>query len=244
MTMSLPRRLFAEFLGTAALVMVVIGSGLMGQQLSGDLGVVILINQISTVLGLGVLVALLIPVSGAHINPAVTMVMTLRRHVSVGEGLGYIMVQFIGGIAGAVGAQAMFDLPLVEFSDNQRLSTGTFLGEIISTAGLIAVIVTAVAQSKATWLPLLVPAWIGAGFFATSSTSFANPSVTLGRMFTDSFTGIAPESVLGFIAAQVLGALLGWLLVSVFYPERFRSQQPAGQSPPTTGPAHTVKEGS
>jgi len=219
-TMSLPRRLFAEFLGTAALVMVVIGSGLMGQSLSGDLGVVILINQISTVLGLGVLVALLIPVSGAHINPAVTLIMTLRRELSAGEGLSYGVVQLAGGVAGAVGAQAMFDLPLVEFSDNQRLTTGVFVGEVVSTAGLIAVILTALAQSKATWLPLLVPAWIGAGFFATSSTSFANPAVTVGRMFTDSFTGIAVESVLGFIAAQVLGALLGWLLVALFYPTR------------------------
>lgn len=243
MTMSLPRRLFAEFLGTAALVMVVIGSGLMGQSLSPDLGVVILINQISTVLGLGVLVALLIPISGAHINPAVTLIMILRRELPVVEGLNYVVVQLAGGVAGAVGAQAMFDLPLVEFSDNQRLTAGTFLGEMISTAGLIAVILTALAQSKAGWLPLVVPAWIGAGFFATSSTSFANPSVTVGRMFTDSFTGIAPESVLGFIAAQVLGALLGWLLVSVFYPTRL-AREPEGDEAAQAGqPEHTAKEG-
>jgi glycerol uptake facilitator-like aquaporin len=242
--MSLPRRLFAEFLGTAALVMVVIGSGLMGQRLSADLGVVILINQIGTVLGLAVLVALLIPVSGAHINPAVTLVMTLRRELSASEGLSYGFVQLAGGVAGAVGAQAMFDLPLVEFSDNQRLTTGSFLSEVISTAGLIAVILTAVAQSKAGWLPLLVPAWIGAGFFATSSTSFANPAVTVGRMFTDSFTGIAVESVLGFIAAQVLGALLGWLLVSLYYPTRLAREAQGEEASRANHTEHTAKEGS
>ncbi len=243
MLMSLPRRLFAEFLGTAALVMVVIGSGLMGQRLSADLGVVILINQIATVLGLAVLVALLIPVSGAHINPAVTLVMTLRRELSASEGLSYGFVQLAGGVAGAVGAQAMFDLPLVEFSDNQRLTTGSFLGEVISTAGLIAVILTAVAQSKAGWLPLLVPAWIGAGFFATSSTSFANPAVTVGRMFTDSFTGIAVESVLGFIAAQVLGALLGWLLVSLYYPTGLAREPQGEEASRAAHTEHTAKEG-
>jgi glycerol uptake facilitator-like aquaporin len=241
--MSLPRRLFAEFLGTAALVMVVIGSGLMGQRLSADLGVVILINQISTVLGLAVLVALLIPVSGALINPAVTLVTTLRRELSASEGLGYGVVQHAGGLAGAVGAQAMFDLPLVEFSDNQRLTTGSFLGEVISTAGLIAVILTAIAQSKAGWLPLLVPAWIGAGFFATSSTSFANPAVTVGRMFTDSFTGIAVESVLGFIAAQVLGALLGWLLVSLYYRAGLAREPQGEEASRANHTEHTAKEG-
>lgn len=209
-------RLLAEFLGTAVLVMAVVGSGLLGQSLSNDSGVVLLLNHIATILALAVLVALLLPISGAHINPAVTLVMAVTRRLPAGEALGYVLVQLPGGILGTVAAHAMFERPLLELSVNDRGGTGTFIAEVVATAGLVAVILSALYQDKTHWLPWLVPAWIGTAFFFTSSTSFANPAVTLSRVFTDSFTGIAPESLAGFVLAEILGALLAIALVLPF----------------------------
>ena len=214
--MPLVLRLVAEFLGTAALVAAVVGSGIMGESLTSDTGVVLIINQVATVLALAVLVALLLPLSGAHINPAVTLVMALTHRISPGAAVGYVAVQLVGGVLGTVIAHAMFDRPLLELSTNDRLGPGTFIGEVVATAGLLAVIVTALYQEKTHWLPWLVPAWIGAAFFFTSSTSFANPAVTLGRVFTDSFTGIAPGSLLGFVTAQIVGAILALVIVLPF----------------------------
>lgn len=215
-----PVRLIAEFLGTTVLVMAVIGSGLLGERLSNDLGVVILINQVATVLVLGVLVAVLMPISGAHINPVVSVVMALRRELSVAEAAMFILAQAAGGVLGAIGAHAMFDQALIQQGATERLSPGTFLGEVLATAGLIAIILAAIQQQRTRLLPMLVPAWIGAAFFFTSSTSFANPAVTLGRMFTDSFTGIAGVSVPGFVLAQLLGGLVALLLSIPFRPTR------------------------
>lgn len=214
--MQLVLRLVAEFLGTAALVAAVVGSGIMGESLTSDTGVVLIINQVATVLALAVLVALLLPLSGAHINPAVTLVMALTHRISPGAAVGYVAVQLVGGVLGTVIAHAMFDRPLLELSTNDRLGPGTFIGEVVATAGLLAVIVTALYQEKTHWLPWLVPAWIGAAFFYTSSTSFANPAVTLGRVFTDSFTGIAPGSLFGFVTAQIVGAILALVIVLPF----------------------------
>lgn len=214
--MQLVLRLVAEFLGTAALVAAVVGSGIMGESLTSDTGVVLIINQVATVLALAVLVALLLPLSGAHINPAVTLVMALTHRISPGAAVGYVAVQLAGGVLGTVIAHAMFDRPLLELSTNDRLGPGTFIGEVVATAGLLAVIVTALYQEKTHWLPWLVPAWIGAAFFFTSSTSFANPAVTLGRVFTDSFTGIAPGSLFGFVTAQIVGAILALVIVLPF----------------------------
>ena len=214
--MPLVLRLSAEFLGTAALVAAVVGSGIMGESLTADTGIVLVINQLATVLALAVLVALLLPLSGAHINPAVTLVMALTRRMSTGAALGYVTVQLVGGVLGTVIAHAMFDRTLLELSSNDRIGTGTFVGEVVATAGLLAVILTALYQGKTHWLPWLVPAWIGTAFFFTSSTSFANPAVTLGRVFTDSFTGIAPESLLGFVGAQLVGAALALAVVLPF----------------------------
>ena len=214
--MPLVFRLSAEFFGTAALVAAVVGSGIMGETLTSDSGVVLVINQLATVLVLAVLVALLLPLSGAHINPAVTLVMALTRRISTGAAFGYVAVQLAGGVLGTVIAHAMFDRALLELSSNNRIGTGTFVGEVVATAGLVAVILTALYQEKTHWLPLLVPAWIGTAFFFTSSTSFANPAVTLGRVFTDSFTGIAPESLVGFVGAQLVGAVLALVVVLPF----------------------------
>ncbi len=214
--MPLVFRLSAEFVGTGALVAAVVGSGLMGESLTSDSGVVLVINQLATVLVLAVLVALLLPLSGAHVNPAVTLVMALTRRMSTGAALGYVTVQLVGAVLGTVIAHAMFDRTLLELSSNNRIGTGTFIGEVVATAGLVAVILTALYQEKTHWLPWLVPAWIGTAFFFTSSTSFANPAVTLGRVFTDSFTGIAPESLVGFVGAQLVGALLALVVVLPF----------------------------
>ena len=188
----------------------------MGESLSSDAGVVLVINQLATVLALAVLVALLLPVSGAHIDPAVTVVMALTRRISAGAGLGYVLVQLAGGVLGTLIAHLMFDRSLLELSSNDRMGLGTFVGEVVATAGLLAVILTALYQEKASWLPWLVPAWIGTAFFFTSSTSFANPAVTLGRVFSDSFTGIAPASLLGFVGAQLVGALIALAVVQPF----------------------------
>ena len=214
--MPLVFRLSAEFFGTGALVAAVVGSGLMGESLTSDSGVVLVINQLATVLVLAVLVALLLPLSGAHINPAVTLVMALTRRMSTGAALGYVAVQLVGGALGTVIAHAMFDRALLQLSSNSRIGTGTFVGEVVATAGLVAVILTALYQEKSHWLPWLVPAWIGTAFFFTSSTSFANPAVTLGRVFTDSFTGIAPESLVGFVGAQLVGTVLALVVVLPF----------------------------
>ena len=214
--MTLSLRLFAEFLGTALLVAVVVGYGIMVDTLTSDMAVALLLNQLATILALGVLVALLLPISGAQINPAVTLTMMIRRTMTLPEGLEYIVMQAVGGVLGTIAAHAMFDRALIEVSTNDRITPGTFLGEMIATTGLIALILTSIYQGKTSWLPLLVPAWIGAGYFFTSSTSFANPAVTIARGFTESFTGIAWTSVPWFIAAQVIGAVIALVLVYPF----------------------------
>jgi len=213
---TLSLRLFAEFLGTALLVAVVVGSGIMVDTLTSDMAVALLLNQLATILALGVLVALLLPISGAQINPAVTLTMMIRRTMTLPEGLGCIVMQAVGGVLGTIAAHAMFDRALIEVSTNERITPGTFLAEMIATTGLIALILTSIYQGKTSWLPLLVPAWIGAGYFFTSSTSFANPAVTIARGFTESFTGIAWTSVPWFIAAQVIGAVIALVLVYPF----------------------------
>ena len=209
-------RLLAEFLGTAVLVAAVVGSGLMGQSLTSDLAVILIMNQIATILVLAVLVALLLPVSGAQINPAVTLALVATRQMPLGLGVGYLVVQLAGGVLGTLTAHAMFERTLLESSTNDRLGEGTFVAEIVATAGLVALVLTALYQQRQEGLPWLVPAWIGTAFFFTSSTSFANPAVTLGRVFTDSFTGISLESLPGFVSAQLLGALVAVILVAPF----------------------------
>ena len=211
--MSLAGRAVAEFVGTALLVAIVIGSGIMAESLTSDVGVSLLLNQLATVLGLGVLIAVLMPISGAHINPAVSLAILLRREISGGEAAVYVIAQLIGGMGGVALAHVMFGRAVLEISGNDRLTTGTVVGEIIATAGLIAIIVLLVQRGSASLIPVVVPAWIGAGYVFTSSTSFANPAVTLGRMFTDSFTGISPLSGLGFMAAQLVGMAVALALV-------------------------------
>ncbi|MEL0273219.1 MAG: aquaporin [Pontimonas sp.] len=204
----------AELIGTALLVAAVIGSGIMAEAVTSDVGLRLLLNQLSTILGLGVLIAALMPVSGAHINPVVTFALFLRRALSGADAVMYVLAQLLGSLGGVVLAHVMFGEVLISISGQDRLTTGTFVGEVVATAGLVAVIILLAHRGQESVIPLAVPAWIGSAFFFTSSTAFANPAVTLGRMWTDSFTGIAPLSGLGFIGAQLVGMALALALVT------------------------------
>jgi glycerol uptake facilitator-like aquaporin len=202
-------KLVSEFLGTCLLVCIVVGSGIMATNLSQDIGVQLLINAVSTVFGLMVLIQLLMPISGAHFNPVVTLVNLIQKTVSISTFIKFSIVQTAGAITGAILANAMFNLALFETSTKIRSGSNLYLGEVIATAGLILVINLLVSQEKTALIPVMVASWIGSAYFFTSSTSFANPAVTVGRIFSESFAGIAPSSVLQFIAAQIIGALLG-----------------------------------
>ena len=203
----------AEFFGTATLVCVVVGSGIMGTNLSQDLGIALLINTVSTIFALALLILTLGPISGAHFNPAVTLVMVVTKQQKPTDALAYIPAQIAGAIVGSLLANLMYDLPAAQLSTHARVSTGTLIGEVLATAGLIAVIGILSRRGQSHLIAVAVAAWIGSAYFFTSSTSFANPAVTLGRIFSNTFAGIAPESVVPFIAAQLVGAALGILLV-------------------------------
>ncbi len=207
------KKLLAEFLGTALLVAIVVGSGIMATDLTQDVGLQLLINTIATVFGLAVLILILAPISGAHFNPIVTLVDLIQGKSSVIQFIQYSLAQVLGGISGAFLANAMFDQAIVETSTKIRSGTHLYLAEMVATAGLIVVINLLLHQKNLTAIPAAVAAWIGSAYFFTSSTSFANPAVTIGRTFSDSFAGIAPGSAPQFIAAQLLGALIGLALV-------------------------------
>lgn len=204
----------AEFVGTALLVCVVVGSGIMGANLSSDLGVVLIINALSTVFALALLIVVLGPISGAHFNPAVSLVNVFSRLQPAREAGVYIVAQTVGAIVGAVLANVMFDLAALQISERDRTSLGMLVGEVVATAGLIAIIGILSARKQTAIIPVAVAAWIGSAYFFTSSTSFANPAVTVGRMFSDTFAGIAPDSVLPYIAVQLVGAAIGAAVVA------------------------------
>lgn len=208
------------------LVAVVVGSGIMGASLTDDVGLTLLINAIATVAGLGVLIWVLGPISGAHFNPAVTTVAAVQRELPAAEAVLYVAAQLLGGFSGAVLANTMFALPGLELATNSRGGSHLWLGEVVATAGLIFVIGALTRTGNARLGPVLVAAWIGAAYFFTSSTSFANPAVTFGRMFTDTFTGIAPQYAPAFIISQFVGAAVGALLTTLFFPRRGRIPEP------------------
>jgi glycerol uptake facilitator-like aquaporin len=209
------RKLLAEYLGTALLVAIVVGSGIMATDLTQDVGLQLLINTIATVFGLAVLILILAPISGAHFNPVVTVIDLIQGKSSVIQFLQYAVVQTAGAISGAFLANAMFDQAIIQTATKIRSGNNLYLAEIVATAGLILVINLLVNQKNLTVIPAGVAAWIGSAYFFTSSTSFANPAVTIGRTFSDSFAGIAPECAPQFIAAQILGAVIGLGLVKV-----------------------------
>lgn len=204
------RAVLAECLGSMLLATAVIGSGIMAQRLTGDGAVALLANTLATIAALAVLIAVIAPVSGAHFNPAVSLVSFLRGNLSLSATALYMVSQSIGCCLGAVVAHAMFELPLIESSTHARAGLGQLLSEAIATAGLIAVVLSCPTPKEAAWR---VPAWIGAAYWFTASTSFANPAITVGRSLSDTFSGIAPANVLGFVVAQFAGALVGLLVV-------------------------------
>jgi arsenate reductase len=217
------RRLLAEFLGTGLLVAVVVGSGITAQTLSADVGLQLLENALVTAGGLAVLILIFGPISGAHFNPVVSIAdWVLGRRTGTGlvgsELIGYVAVQTTGAVAGAVLADAMFAKPLVSWSHHHRAQPHQLLGEVIATAGLLLVIVALARNGRSSQTPWAVGAYIGAAYFFTSSTSFANPAVSVGRAFTNTFAGIAPISLPGFIAAQLVGGGVGVGLLALLYP--------------------------
>jgi glycerol uptake facilitator-like aquaporin len=223
-TPDLARRLVAELLGTALLVTVVVGSGIAAQRLSpDDVGLQLLENSTATVLGLTVLILLFGPVSGAHFNPVVSAAdWLLGRRSGTGlpgrEVAAYAGAQLVGGVAGAVLANLMFEVPVTELATTERTGAPLLLAEVVATAGLVALVFALARTDRGALAAPAVGAYIGAAYWFTASTSFANPAVTVGRVFSDSFAGIAPGSVPGFVLAQLVGGLVGLVLVRYLFP--------------------------
>ena len=206
------RRLTAEALGTALLVTAVVGSGIMADRLTDDTALALLANTVATGAALIMLITIFAPISGAHFNPVVTLVMALRRDLPASRAVPYIIAQCAGGIAGTWAAHAMFDLPLLQISTTIRTGPSQWLAEAIATFGLILAILGAV-NARAN-VALTVAAYITAAYWFTASTSFANPAVALARALTDTFAGIRPADLPGFILAQIAGALMAAALGS------------------------------
>ncbi len=218
-TVGLARRLFAEALGTAMLVAAVVGSGIAAQHLSpGDPGLQLFENAAATAAALVAIISALGPVSGAHLNPVVTLADRVFGGLSNVEAVAYVGAQLVGGAVGAVVANLMFSLPAVDVSTHARSSGALWSSEVVATFGLLLVIFGVVRSGRSTAAPFAVGAYIGAAYFFTSSTSFANPAVTVARTLSNTFAGIAPASVPPFVVAQVVGAALAVAAVWALYP--------------------------
>jgi glycerol uptake facilitator-like aquaporin len=227
----LARKLLGEAVGTALLLAVVIGSGIMAERLSGgNVAIALLANTLATVGGLYILIEVFGPVSGAHFNPAVSIVMAVRGVLPRPVLVPYIAAQLIGAMLGAWLAHAMFDLTLFQFSTKIRSGTGQWIAEAVATAGLLLVILRAPASRVAA----MVACYIGAAYWFTASTSFANPAAAFGRMFSDSFAGIAPSSVPGFVMAELVGAAIGVAVHKALSLE-------GGQAQPSTAEGTSVR---
>ena len=213
--MALGRRLLAEYLATLLLLAAVIGSGVMGERLAGgNAAVALLANTLATIAALYVLIEIFGPLSGAHMNPLVSAILAIRGEFDAFALAPYIAVQLAGAASGAWLVHAMFESPMLQWSHHARDGSGQWLGEIVATAGLVLVVLRA---GRARVAPL-VAAWIGAAYWFTASTAFANPAAAFGRMFSDSFAGIAPRSVPAFLIAEIAGAALGLALHRAFGP--------------------------
>jgi glycerol uptake facilitator-like aquaporin len=209
----LPRRLVAEALGTALLVATVVGSGIMAESLTRDVALALLGNTLATGAMLVVLITILGPISGAHFNPAVTLVFALKRELPRSEAMSYVLVQVAGGIAGTMVAHSMFALPLLDISFRMRTGGAQWLAEAVAAFGLVAAILAGIRFERAA-VPWLVGLYITAAYWFTSSTSFANPAVAIARSMTNSFSGIRPVDLPGFIAAEIGGAVAALMLMS------------------------------
>jgi glycerol uptake facilitator-like aquaporin len=216
---SRPRRLLAEFLGALLLTAVVIGSGIAAQQLSPrDGGLELAENALATALGLFGIIAAFAPISGAHLNPIISLVDAALGRRSWSDAALYIPAQIVGCLAGAIVANLMFGRAAISISRTARLTPAHFVSEIVATAGLILIVFLLARTGQHRFTPAAVGAYIGSAYFFTSSSSFANPAITIGRMFSDTFAGIAPSSVAGFIGAQIIGGALGLVLVLLLTP--------------------------
>lgn len=226
------RPMASEFLGTLLLVAAVVGSGIMAEALSGgNIGVALLANTIATGAILYVLITVLGPVSGAHFNPAVTLAFWLRRDIAVGAALLYAVAQCIGGVLGSVLAHAMFDQPLLQVSGRIRTGGAQWLSEGVATFALVFTIIgTLRARPQA--VPAAVALVITAGYWFTASTSFANPAVTLGRAFSNTFSGISPADAPGFVISQFAGAIIAWAVARYIFGWGADKGEPASLSPP------------
>ena len=211
-------RLVAEGLGTALLLAIVVGSGIMGERLAGGNDAVALLgNTVATGAGLVVLITIFGPLSGAHFNPVVTLVMALRREIGAGLAAAYVLAQTMGAVLGVWVAHLMFAVPVLEVSTKLRDGPGQVFAEAVATFGLILTIL-GTGRARPDFTPTAVGLYITSAYWFTASTSFANPAVTLARSLTDSFAGIAPGSAPGFMAGQVVGALLAWGLSARLFP--------------------------
>ena len=217
---SFAQKLGAEALGSFFLFVTVVGSGIMAENLSdGNIAIALLGNTLATGAILFVLIAVLAPVSGAHFNPAVTLVMALRKELSAGQGVSFVVAQLIGGIIGVWAAHFMFELPVLQYSEKTRTGSGQWLGELIATFGLLFTILGTM-KFRPEWVAPAVGLYISAGYWFTSSTSFANPAITVGRAFSNTFAGIAPENVLAFVVAQFVGAISAWVIVGWLFQDK------------------------
>ena len=237
MTGQVRASLLAEFLGTLGLLTAVIGSGVMAQQLSqGNNAVALLANTLATVFALYVLITVFAPISGAHFNPAVSLVMWLRGLLSWRMLVAYVVVQFLGAVGGAWLVHAMFDLPVLQLSSRLRDGPGQWLAEGVATAGLLLVVL----RGPTNQIAVLVAAYIGAAYWFTASTSFANPAAVMGRMLSDSFAGINPSSAPGFVVAQLVGAVIGLALHRALQTQTHLKTPPLTTIPLTTPPLTTL----
>jgi glycerol uptake facilitator-like aquaporin len=225
---ALLRRLVAEALGTALLVATVVGSGIMGDRLSDDAGVTLLANALTTGAGLLVLITILAPVSGAHFNPVVSLVMCLRRELPPAEAASYATAQIAGGVAGVLAAHLMFELPVLQLSSTLRTGPAQWFAEAVATFGLILAILGS-SRAPGANVSLIVAAYITAAYWFTASTSFANPAVTIARMLSDTFAGIRPADAPMFILAQLAGAVAGAGLGAWLFPAAVPAQAGHGE---------------
>ena len=209
-------KLISETIGTLFLLLIVVGSGIMGENLTENKGVVLLANSIATAFGLIVLIWTFGPYSGAHFNPAVSFVMMLLGKLTKQDMFFYVLCQLIGGVLGVIFANMIFDLDIISISDNKRLTIGIFISEIIATFGLLITILL-VGKQRAEMVAPAVGLYIGAAYWFTSSTSFSNPAVTIARTLSNTFTGIIPSDVIPFIFAQLIGTLIVYFLYKHVY---------------------------
>jgi glycerol uptake facilitator-like aquaporin len=219
------RRLTAEMMGTLLLVATIVGSGIMAGRLTDDTAIALLANSLATGAVLVVVITILAPISGAHFNPAVTLVFALRRELPWSVATLYVVAQVAGGVGGTLLAHAMFEMPLLQVSLHARFGPAQWLAEGVATFGLIFTILAG-RRSRPDWVPLLVGAYIVAAYWFTASTSFANPAVTIARALTETFAGIRPFDAPGFIVAQLVGAIAGKLVAGALTSDR-RANSPS-----------------